>query len=208
LQSSYNEAVPSSARCWKTHLGASGLKSGRAASFIQAPTGTGFQCNGTLPGSERLYFFRTVTSSRKASIMFCEGAAISTYQLRYVFFTNIVSVTVFTACLCLLAWNNRKGDRDEVVCRRHGRRLVKLVLQGLEGNISPVLGDMVTNELYLISFVMQLLGLRWFVLRKPIRQWWAFIAIGLALVTIPSCFSTRSRTSAMSSTFPIFWCAA
>jgi diguanylate cyclase (GGDEF)-like protein len=66
--------------------------------------------------------------------------------------------------------------------------LVKLVLQGLEGNISPVLGDMVTNELYLISFVMQLLGLRWFVLRKPIRQWWPFAAIGLALVVYTILF--------------------
>ena len=104
------------------------------------------------------------------------------------FFTNIVSVTVFTACLCLLAWNNRKVTGMQWFAGGMVVGLVKLVLQGLEGNIPPVLGDMVTNELYLVSFVMQLLGLRWFVLRKPIRHWWPFIAIGIALVTYTVLF--------------------
>jgi diguanylate cyclase (GGDEF)-like protein len=35
---------------------------------------------------------------------------------------------------------------------------------------------------------MQLLGLRWFVLRKPIRNWWPFTAIGLALVVYTILF--------------------
>jgi len=104
------------------------------------------------------------------------------------FFTNIVSVTVFTACLCLLAWNNPKVTGMKWFAGGMVVGLVKLVLQGLEGKIPPVLGDMVTNELYLVSFVMQLLGLRWFVLRKPVRHWWPFIAIGLALVAYTILF--------------------
>ncbi|MGD0887910.1 MAG: hypothetical protein ABR889_01570, partial [Acidobacteriaceae bacterium] len=104
------------------------------------------------------------------------------------FFTNIVSVTVFTVCLCLLAWRNRSVTGLRWFAGGMVVGLVKLVLQGLEGNISPVLGGMVTNELYLVSFVMQLLGLRWFVLRKPIRHWWPFVAIGLALVAYTILF--------------------
>jgi len=57
-------------------------------------------------------------------------------------------------------------------CQRDARGAGQIVLQGLEGKIPSVFGDMVTNEFYLISFVMQLLGLRWFVLRKPVRLWW------------------------------------
>jgi diguanylate cyclase (GGDEF)-like protein len=104
------------------------------------------------------------------------------------FFTNIVSVTVFTACLCLLAWNNRKVTGMKWFAGGMVVGLIKLVLQGMEGKIPVVLSDMVGNELYLISFVMQLLGLRWFVLRKPIRHWWPFVAIGLALLVYTILF--------------------
>jgi diguanylate cyclase (GGDEF)-like protein len=104
------------------------------------------------------------------------------------FFTNIVSVTVFTACLCLLAWRNRAMTGLRWFAGGMVVGLVKLVLQGLEGKISPIIGDMVTNELYLVSFVMQLLGLRWFVERKPVRHWWPFVAIGIALVTYTILF--------------------
>jgi len=97
-------------------------------------------------------------------------------------FTNIGAVTVFTVSICLLAWFNRTVTGLKWIAGGLVVGLVKLILQGLEGKISAVLGDMVSNELYLISFVMQMLGLRWFVLRRPIRHWWTLIAIGLALV--------------------------
>jgi diguanylate cyclase (GGDEF)-like protein len=61
-----------------------------------------------------------------------------------------------------------------------------LILQGLEGRIPPVLSGMVANELYLISFALQLMGVRWFVVRKPVSHRWPFIAIGICLaVYIP-----------------------
>ena len=125
-------------------------------------------------------------------MMFCEKQLFfDDMVLNYetFFFTNIVSVTVFTACLCLLAWNNRKVTGMKWFAGGMVVGLVKLVLQGMEGNKFPViLSDMVANELYLVSFVMQLLGLRWFVLRKPIRQWWPFVAIGLALLVYTILF--------------------
>jgi len=80
--------------------------------------------------------------------------------------------------------------------------LVKLVLQGLEGNISPVLGGMVTNELYLVSFVMQLLACAGLCCASRFGNGGPSPPSGLLWWSIPSCFSTKSRTSAMSSTFP------
>jgi len=66
--------------------------------------------------------------------------------------------------------------------------LVKLVLQGMDGTVSPILSDMVANELYLVSFVMQLLGLYWFVLRKPVRVRWPFVVLALALLVYTILF--------------------
>ena len=107
------------------------------------------------------------------------------------FFTNIVSVTVFTACLCLLAWRNRAVTGLRWFAGGMVVGLVKLVLQGLEGKVPAILSDMVANELYLVSFVMQLLGLRWFVQRKPLQIRWPFVVIGIALVVYTILFLNR-----------------
>jgi len=40
---------------------------------------------------------------------------------------------------------------------------------------------MLANELYLVSFMMQLMGLRWFVVRKPMRSRWPWTAIWVVL---------------------------
>src|SRR5579872_4515177 len=92
------------------------------------------------------------------------------------FFTNIASVTVYAVCVCLLAWYNRRliGMRWFAASLLTG--LAKLILQGLEGRLPPLLTDLPANELYLLSILMQFLGLRWFVLRTPLRR----IAPGLA----------------------------
>jgi hypothetical protein len=111
------------------------------------------------------------------------------------FFANIVSVTVFTVSVCLLAWNNRKVTGMKWFAGGMVAGLGKLVLQGLEKKIHPIFSDMVAQELYLLSFVMLLLGLRWFVRRKPIRHWWPFVAIGLALATYTIMFLGNVRYS-------------
>jgi diguanylate cyclase (GGDEF)-like protein len=66
--------------------------------------------------------------------------------------------------------------------------LVKLVLQGLEGKVSPILCNMTANELYLVSFMMQMMGLHWFVARRPMRSWWPIYAIGLVLAAYTFMF--------------------
>jgi diguanylate cyclase (GGDEF)-like protein len=88
------------------------------------------------------------------------------------FLTNIASVTVFAVCIDLLAVYNRRVKGMMWLAGAQTLGLVKLILQGLEGKIPVVLTGMNVNELYLISFVMQWIGLRWFVNRTPMRQRW------------------------------------
>lgn len=107
------------------------------------------------------------------------------------FFTNIVSVTVFTACLCLLAWRNRTVTGLRWFAGGMVVGLIKLVLQGLEDRIPPIFSEMVAQELYLVSFVMQLVGLRWFVQRKPLHTRWPFVMIGVAMVVYSILFLNR-----------------
>jgi diguanylate cyclase (GGDEF)-like protein len=110
---------------------------------------------------------------------------------RTFFFTNIASVTVFTVCLSLLVWFNRRVQGIRWFAGGLIVGLFKLILQGLEGKVPTVLGGMLANELYLISFIMQLMGLRWFVVRKPMRSRWPLMAIGLVLVVYTIMFLLR-----------------
>jgi diguanylate cyclase (GGDEF)-like protein len=107
------------------------------------------------------------------------------------FFTNIVSMTVFTLCVSLLAWRNRGVVGMKWFAGGLIVGLVKLILQGLEGKVPAVLGSMVPNELYLISSLFQLMGLHWFVVRRPFRHRWPFVAIGLALAVYTAMFLGR-----------------
>jgi diguanylate cyclase (GGDEF)-like protein len=98
------------------------------------------------------------------------------------FFVNVASVTVFTVCISLLAWYNRRVTGMIWFAGGLIAGLAKLILQGLEGKLPTVISPMINNELYLVSFMLQLMGLRWFVVRKPMRSRWPWIAIASALV--------------------------
>lgn len=104
------------------------------------------------------------------------------------FFANIVSVTVFTVCVSLLVWYNRRVTGMRWFAGSLMLLLAKLILQGLEGKVPPVLSGMMANELYLVSSVMQLMGLRWFVHRGPLKYKWPFVALGAALVAYTAMF--------------------
>jgi diguanylate cyclase (GGDEF)-like protein len=104
------------------------------------------------------------------------------------FFTNIVSMTVFTLSVSVLAWRNRIVVGMKWFAWALIALLGKLILQGLEGKVPAVLGNMVPNELYLISSVLQLMGLYWFVRRAPFRLRWPFVVMSLALGTYTAMF--------------------
>ena len=107
------------------------------------------------------------------------------------FFTNIVSMTVFTLSVNVLAWRNRTVVGMKWFAFALLALLAKLILQGLEGKVPALLGNMVPNEFYLISSFLQLIGLNWFVRRAPLRHKWPFVAVGLALVAYTAMFLGR-----------------
>src|SRR5262249_4066106 len=51
-----------------------------------------------------------------------------------------------------------------------------------------VLGNMLPNELYLVSTLLQLIGFHWFVVRRPFRHRWPFVAAALALAAYTAMF--------------------
>jgi diguanylate cyclase (GGDEF)-like protein len=104
------------------------------------------------------------------------------------FFTNIASVTVFTLCIGLLAAHNRSVRGMSWFAGGMVVGLVKLILQGLEGKAPVILSSMVANELYVISVFMQFMGLRWFVVRKPMKSRWPWVALALILATYTVMF--------------------
>lgn len=108
------------------------------------------------------------------------------------FFSNIASMTVFTVCIILLAWYNPKLIGLRWFAGSTATVWIKLVLQGLEGKI-PVISSMIANELYLAAIVMQMLGLYWFVVRKPLRNRWFWGAFVLVLVIYSIMFLGRIK---------------
>jgi diguanylate cyclase (GGDEF)-like protein len=107
------------------------------------------------------------------------------------FATNIATVTVFTVCVGVIALYNRRVTGMSWFAGGLIVGLAKLILQGGEGKVPIVLSSMIANELYLISFVMQLMGLRWFVVRKPMRSRWPWITVGMVLVIYTAMFFLR-----------------
>lgn len=107
------------------------------------------------------------------------------------FFANVATVTVFTVCLSLLAWYNRRVTGIAWFAGGLAVGLIKLILQGLEGKVPAVLSGMLANELYLVSFILQLMGLRWFVVRKPLPSRWPWVAVGCVLAVYTVLFLLR-----------------
>ena len=99
------------------------------------------------------------------------------------FFTNILSVTVFTISICVLAWRNRSIKGMQWFAAALVTGIAKVILQGLDGIIPHILSGMVANELYLVSFGLQYMGLRRFVLRKPVKDRRPLLLLVFALVT-------------------------
>ena len=102
---------------------------------------------------------------------------------RTLFFTYLASLTVYVAFACLLALRNRKVHGLCWIAIGLLLNLFKVILQSLEGHIPHVLSSLVTNEIYFCSFIMQMLGLRWFVDRTPLRpRWPLWVAASLGVV--------------------------
>jgi diguanylate cyclase (GGDEF)-like protein len=107
------------------------------------------------------------------------------------FFTNIVTVTVFALCISLLAWHNRTVTGMKWFAGGLLVGLAKMILQGMEGKAPVVITAMVGNELDLVSSVLQMMGLIWFVLRRPYGRKWIFLGTVVALTAYTALFLGR-----------------
>ncbi len=107
------------------------------------------------------------------------------------FFTNVASMTVFTVCLGVLVIRNRRVTGLNWMVGGLVVGLAKLVLQGLEGKAPLLFSAMLANELYVVSFFLQFMGLRWFVVRRPMRSRWPWYAVGLMVVVYTGMFLAR-----------------
>jgi diguanylate cyclase (GGDEF)-like protein len=112
-------------------------------------------------------------------------------DFKTLFFTYLASLTVYTAFAGLLALHNRKARGLCWIAGGLFVGLFKVILQGLEGRIPVVFSSLVANELYLLSFVMQMLGLRWFVNRQPMRRRWPLVFLTGLAVTYAILYSLR-----------------
>jgi len=98
---------------------------------------------------------------------------------RTLFFTYLASLTVYAAFTTLLALRNRKVHGLNWIAASLLIGVIKYCLQGLEGHVPTLFSSLIANELYLLSFVMQMLGLRWFVVKTPLRHRWPLILVAL-----------------------------
>jgi diguanylate cyclase (GGDEF)-like protein len=69
--------------------------------------------------------------------------------------------------------------------------VAKLFLQAMDSRWSPALTSMTANELYLVAFGLQLMGLRWFVARRPLQSRWPWVAIAVVLAVYTAVFIAR-----------------
>ena len=98
------------------------------------------------------------------------------------FVTNITSVAVFTVCICVLAWYNRRVTGMLWFAGAQVAALTKLIFQALEGKVPALLGGLMISDLYLVAVLMQWMGLHWFVVRKPFGRWpWTAASVVLAI---------------------------
>jgi diguanylate cyclase (GGDEF)-like protein len=107
------------------------------------------------------------------------------------FLTYIGALTIFAGFAGVLALQSRKVVGLNWIAGSLLVGLIKVILQGLEGRVPTVLSSMVANELYLCAFVMQFLGLRWFVYRVPLKRRLAFAALGCLLLTYTVLYLCR-----------------
>jgi diguanylate cyclase (GGDEF)-like protein len=97
------------------------------------------------------------------------------------YITNIASVTVFAVAMTVLALANRRVAGMRWFALSLTTLLLKLVLQVVEGKLPSAVTTLPANQLYLVSFAFQYLGLHWFVVRRPVKEVRIWMPIGIVL---------------------------
>ena len=109
---------------------------------------------------------------------------------RTLLLTNVAFLTIYTVAACLLAYQNRKMTGFILIACGLLVGLLKVVFQGLEGLVPHAISSLLANQLYLFSFIFQMLGLRWFVDKNPVRLGWLATVVGCVVLFIRFFIST------------------
>jgi diguanylate cyclase (GGDEF)-like protein len=97
--------------------------------------------------------------------------------------TYVALMAAYTLLACALVWHDKRIRGLVLVSWGLILRLATLVLQGRPAEVPSIFTVMLAHELYLASFVLLMLGMRWFVIRTPLeRRWPLMLLVPLAIL--------------------------
>jgi diguanylate cyclase (GGDEF)-like protein len=98
------------------------------------------------------------------------------YRSLYIFAT--LSLAIYTAAISALAAKNRRMKGIAWFAASLGLEIIASVLHGLFGILPFWASPLAGNEMSILSFWAMYMGLRWFVLRDPMRRWLSWVMFG------------------------------
>jgi len=113
------------------------------------------------------------------------------YTTSYIFF--LVSLGLFAVVLLSLALLDRSVVGARWLAYATLTDLLKTTLQGIQSHAPRFVTVCLANELNILAFFFMFLGLRWFVVRKPLRSWTGPILVGIAMVAYLGMFFEKMR---------------
>jgi diguanylate cyclase (GGDEF)-like protein len=113
------------------------------------------------------------------------------YTTSYIFF--LVSLGLFTVVLLSLALVDRSVIGARWLACATLSDLLKTTLQGIHSHAPRFVSVCLANELNILSFFLMFMGLRWFVVRKPLHSWLGPILTGIAMLAYLGMFVEKMR---------------
>jgi len=113
------------------------------------------------------------------------------YTTSHIFFTT--SLGIFTVALFVLSLVDRRVVGARWLAGSTFVDFLKTTLQGLNGHLPRFVTVCIANEINVLVFVLMFLGLHWFVVRKPFREWWWSIPLACVMAIYPWMFLARLR---------------
>jgi diguanylate cyclase (GGDEF)-like protein len=125
------------------------------------------------------------------------------YTTSHIFF--LVSLGLFTVVLFTLAVVDRSVIGARWLAASTFIDLIKTSLQEMNGHAPRFVTVCVANELNILAFAAMFMGLRWFVVRKPLRSWVGPVLIAVSMAVYLAMFLEKMRlwSFAMAS-LPVF----
>ena len=113
------------------------------------------------------------------------------YTTSYIFF--LVSLGLFAVVLLSLALVDRSVVGARWLAYATLTDLLKTTLQGIHSHAPRFVTVCLANELNILAFFFMFLGLRWFVVRKPLHSWRGPLLTGIAMLAYLGMFIEKMR---------------